>query len=84
MDRYTVSELLAVMAYSLTRFLVFSFQYYLVIHLLLPELAFFEMMMTVTFVYYLFSRHFLRSICWISGYAVLLRRIYFCTLLTSN
>jgi Lysylphosphatidylglycerol synthase TM region len=47
MGRYTASELMTVMAYSLARFFVFSFQYYLVIHLLLPDLPFFEMMMTV-------------------------------------
>lgn len=47
MGRYANRELLVVVGYSLVRFFVFSFQYYLVIHLLLPELPFFEMMMTV-------------------------------------
>jgi hypothetical protein len=47
MGRFTSGELRRVMAYSLARFFVFSFQYYLVIHLLLPDLPFFEMMMTV-------------------------------------
>lgn len=47
MGRYSFSELLAVTGYSLARFLVFTFQYYLVIHLLLPEIYFFEMIMTV-------------------------------------
>lgn len=47
MGRYTHRELLTVIGYSLARFFVFSFQYYLVIHLLLPELPFFQMMMTV-------------------------------------
>jgi len=47
MGRYDKSELLVVIGYSLARFCVFSFQYYLVIHLLLPDLLFFEMMMTV-------------------------------------
>jgi hypothetical protein len=47
MGRYSHRELLTVIGYSLARFLVFSFQYYLVIHLLLPELPFFQMMMTV-------------------------------------
>jgi hypothetical protein len=47
MGRYANRELLIVVGYSLARFFVFSFQYYLVIHLLLPELPFFEMMMTV-------------------------------------
>lgn len=47
MGRYANSELLIVIGYSLARFFVFSFQYYLVIHLLLPDLHFIEMMMTV-------------------------------------
>lgn len=47
MGRYSHRELLIVIGYSLARFFVFSFQYYLVIHLLLPELPFFQMMMTV-------------------------------------
>jgi len=47
MGRYSPHELLTVIGYSLARFFVFSFQYYLVIHLLLPELPFFQMMMTV-------------------------------------
>ncbi|TWR28534.1 hypothetical protein FPZ42_04765 [Mucilaginibacter achroorhodeus] len=47
MGRYNKDELLKVFGYSLARFFVFSFQYYLVIHLLLPTLPFFEMMMTV-------------------------------------
>ena len=47
MGRYSHRELLTVIGYSLARFFVFSFQYYLVIHLLLPELPFFQMMMTV-------------------------------------
>ncbi|MBV8390555.1 MAG: flippase-like domain-containing protein [Mucilaginibacter sp.] len=47
MGRYSHRELLTVIGYSLARFFVFSFQYYLVIHLLLPDLPFFQMMMTV-------------------------------------
>ncbi|MBK0380265.1 lysylphosphatidylglycerol synthase domain-containing protein [Mucilaginibacter segetis] len=47
MGRYNFKELLLVMLYSLARFFVFSFQYYLVIHLLLPNIPFFSMMMTV-------------------------------------
>ena len=48
MGRYDGHELLVVISYSLTRFFVFSFQYYLVIHLLLPNIPFVDMMMTVT------------------------------------
>ena len=47
MGRYSPRELLTVIGYSLARFSVFSFQYYLVIHLLLPDLPVFQMMMTV-------------------------------------
>ncbi|MBB5397296.1 lysylphosphatidylglycerol synthase domain-containing protein [Mucilaginibacter sp. AK015] len=47
MGRYNRDELLVVIGYSLARFFVFSFQYYLVIDLLLPDIAFFSMMMTV-------------------------------------
>lgn len=47
MGRYNGKELRSVIAYSLARFAVFSFQYYLVIHLLLPALPFMPMMLTV-------------------------------------
>jgi uncharacterized membrane protein YbhN (UPF0104 family) len=47
MGRYDKHELFTVFAYSLARFFVFSFQYYLVINLLLPGLPFFSMIMTV-------------------------------------
>jgi len=47
MGRYSQRELLTVIGYSVARFSVFSFQYYLVIHLLLPDLPVFQMMMTV-------------------------------------
>jgi uncharacterized membrane protein YbhN (UPF0104 family) len=47
MGRYDKRELGIVISYSLARFFVFSFQYYLVIHLLLPTIPFFQMIMTV-------------------------------------
>ena len=47
MGRYEKRELGIVIGYSLARFFVFSFQYYLVIHLLLPAIPFFQMIMTV-------------------------------------
>lgn len=47
MGRYNLNELLVVISYSLARFIVFSFQYYLIIHLLLPNIPFVEMMLTV-------------------------------------
>jgi uncharacterized membrane protein YbhN (UPF0104 family) len=47
MGRYNIDELLVVIGYSLARFFVFSFQYYLIIHLLLPDIPFISMMLTV-------------------------------------
>jgi uncharacterized membrane protein YbhN (UPF0104 family) len=47
MGRYNIDELLVVIGYSLARFFVFSFQYYLIIHLLLPDIPFVSMMLTV-------------------------------------
>ena len=47
MGRYTSRELFVVIGFSIARFFVFTFQYYLVIHLLLPDMQIFEMMMTV-------------------------------------
>lgn len=47
MGRYKTKELLVVIGYSLARFFVFSFQYYLVIHLLLPQVPFIYMIITV-------------------------------------
>ena len=60
MGRYSHRELLTVIGYSLARFSVFSFQYYLVIHLLLPDLPVFQMMMTV--VVFLFVQSALPSL----------------------
>jgi uncharacterized membrane protein YbhN (UPF0104 family) len=47
MGRYNIDELLVVIGYSLARFFVFSLQYYLIIHLLLPDIPFISMMLTV-------------------------------------
>ncbi|OOQ57904.1 lysylphosphatidylglycerol synthase domain-containing protein [Mucilaginibacter pedocola] len=47
MGRYNFRELTVVIGYSIARFAVFSVQYYLVIHLLLPGLPFAAMMLTV-------------------------------------
>nr|WP_243837367.1 lysylphosphatidylglycerol synthase domain-containing protein [Mucilaginibacter gilvus] len=47
MGRYESHELTVVIGYSLARFVVFSVQYYLVIHLLLPTLPLLPMMLTV-------------------------------------
>jgi hypothetical protein len=47
MARYKKPELVNVIGYSLARFVVFSFQYYLVIHLLLPTIPLMPMILTV-------------------------------------
>jgi hypothetical protein len=45
MGKYKAGELLNIMWFCLARFFVFTFQYYLVIHLLIPEIPLFEMSM---------------------------------------
>ncbi len=45
--RYKFAELVRIMGFCLARFSVFSFQYYLIIHLLIPQLPAFSMMMMV-------------------------------------
>ena len=47
MGRYQKPELINIMGISLARYAVFSFQYYLIIHLLIPEIPLFQMMMLV-------------------------------------
>jgi len=47
MGRYKKQELIKIMGFSLARYAVFSFQYYLIIHLLIPEIPAFQMMMLV-------------------------------------
>ena len=47
MGRYKKQELINIMGISLARYAVFSFQYYLIIHLLIPEIPLFQMMMLV-------------------------------------
>lgn len=43
MGKYETAELLSIMWFCLARFLVFTFQYYLVIHLLVPQIALLQM-----------------------------------------
>jgi hypothetical protein len=47
MERYKKPELINIMFFCLARYAVFSFQYYLIIHLLIPEMPAFQMMMLV-------------------------------------
>lgn len=55
MDRYHTHELLNIMLFCVVRFFVFSFQYYLVIHLLMPEVPVFQMMMMVFILFFVQS-----------------------------
>jgi hypothetical protein len=55
MAKYHTGELLNIMWFCLTRFFVFSFQYYLVIHLLLPDMPVFPMMMMVFILFFIQS-----------------------------
>jgi hypothetical protein len=47
MGKYTLGELLHIMCFCLARFFVFTFQYYLVIHLLIPQMAILPMALTL-------------------------------------
>ncbi|GAA4324239.1 lysylphosphatidylglycerol synthase domain-containing protein [Mucilaginibacter gynuensis] len=47
MGRYKKADLLNIMFFSLARFFVFSFQYYLVIHLLIPQISLATMMLVI-------------------------------------
>jgi hypothetical protein len=53
--RYRFRELLDIMWFCLARFFVFSFQYYLVIHLLMPQIPVFPMMMMVFILFFIQS-----------------------------
>lgn len=55
MGKYQFAELLNVMWFCLARFFVFSFQYYLVIHLLMPQLPAFPVMMMVFILFFIQS-----------------------------
>ncbi|MDB5136637.1 MAG: hypothetical protein JWP37_3240 [Mucilaginibacter sp.] len=55
LGRYKTRELLNIMWFCLARFFVFSFQYYLVIHLLMPQIPLFPMMMMVFILFFIQS-----------------------------
>lgn len=55
MGRYKFRELVNIMCFCLTRFSVFSFQYYLIIHMLIPALPAFEIMAMVFIVFFIQS-----------------------------
>jgi hypothetical protein len=55
MARFHTTELLNIMWFCITRFFVFSFQYFLVIHLLIPTVPVFPMMMMVFILFFIQS-----------------------------
>jgi hypothetical protein len=55
MGTYKFNELVTIMWFCLARFFIFSFQYYLVIHLLLPAIPFYDVVMLVFIVFFIQS-----------------------------
>ncbi len=55
MGRYRFAELLTIMYFCLGRFFIFSFQYYLVIHLLVPQIPMYEVFLMVFIVFFIQS-----------------------------
>lgn len=55
MGRYTFTELVNIMGYCLARFAVFSFQYYLVIHLLIPSIPAYDVLLMVFVLFFVQS-----------------------------
>lgn len=55
MGRYQFAELLTIMYFCLGRFFIFSFQYYLVIHLLVPQIPMYEVLLMVFIVFFIQS-----------------------------
>jgi hypothetical protein len=55
MGTYKFAELVNIMCFCLTRFFIFSFQYYLVIHLLIPDIPFHDVILMVFIVFFVQS-----------------------------
>lgn len=55
MGRYRLAELLRVMGFCIARFAAFSFQYYLVVHLLIPEIPFYDTFLFIFVVFFIQS-----------------------------
>ncbi len=55
MNRYHIAELNRIMLYCLARFAVFTFQYYLMLHLLVPQMPVFAMIMMVLILFFVQS-----------------------------
>ncbi len=55
LKRYRSNELLVIMCFCLARFLTYSFQYYLIIHLLLPQIALHKVMLLTSVFFFIQS-----------------------------
>jgi len=55
MGQYKFIELVQIMCFCLARFFIFSFQYYLIIHLLIPTIPLFEVALMVFIVFFIQS-----------------------------
>ena len=55
MGTYKFTDLVNIMCFCLTRFFIFSFQYYLVIHLLVPDIPFVDVILMVFIVFFIQS-----------------------------
>lgn len=55
MARYKKADLIKIMCFCLARYAVFSFQYYLVIHLLIPDISAVQMMLMVFILFFVQS-----------------------------
>jgi hypothetical protein len=55
MGAYTFRDLLNIMGFCLTRFFIFSFQYYLVIHLLIPTIPLYDVLLMMFIVFFVQS-----------------------------
>ncbi len=55
MARYKSSELINILCFGLGRYIVFSFQYYLLLHLLIPELPVIQMMLLLFIMFFVQS-----------------------------
>lgn len=53
--RYDRSSLIRILAFSLMRFIVFTTQYYLIIHLLIPDIQVFKMLMILFILFFMQS-----------------------------
>ena len=55
LGKYSSQDLMRVMSYCLSRFVVFTTQYYLIIHLLVPEIPVFSMVMILFILFFIQS-----------------------------